>query len=176
MKHVGGRTFFYKMLHHPIQPMAKHLHDHVILNLLTSSYPNINPIGNYVGSVVEMHSNSHPNNTVAALRAAVVYEISNFPITILIIACSQFQQRLQAVIAASDGWVNGVIHCVRSHRYRSLTYKNCAICIACSCLKADDVFFSNTYRTLYKYIKEGCSFLCMQSGTIFHLLIKYLSL
>lgn len=83
--------------------MAKNVHDHVALNLLKPISPDINPMCYYVWEVFYTDYNSYQHNTVATLRAAVVYAMANIPNIHVIVAYSQFRRRVDAVIAAGGG-------------------------------------------------------------------------
>lgn len=84
--------------------MAKNFHVYVILGLLSHSSRKINPMDYHLWGVVKNDINSHPYNAVTALSAAVVYVIANVPNTYLIIACSQYLQCVETVIAAGGGF------------------------------------------------------------------------
>lgn len=115
--------------------MSKNFLNLVILRLLSPNSPYINPVCYYVWSVVERDSICHSQYIVTFHYAAFVYVIANVPNTDLIIACSQFWQVIEAVIAAggsSNEWCHPL--CIYSPD-RTLKCKICSISSTCSCLK-----------------------------------------
>lgn len=67
------------------------------------SSPDINLVDYFVWGMVETDSSRYPHNTVAAVRAAIVYAMANIPNTHLIIACSLLKQHAEDVIGPDGG-------------------------------------------------------------------------
>lgn len=62
-------------------------------------------MGFYVWSVVDRDSNRHPQNTVAALTAALYMKWQTFPTSVSLLPALDFDSvRAEAIIAADDGF------------------------------------------------------------------------
>ena len=75
------------------------------LNIWIPNSPDLNPVDYYVRSVVEKEVNEHLHNTKDSLKAAIVQVMSDINKEQLIRDFNRFQPRIEAIIAASNGFI-----------------------------------------------------------------------
>lgn len=85
--------------------MATHLHDHITPNLWPPNSPDLNPLDYYTWGIVEREANRHPHTTIGSVKAAISRVMSDIPQDHVIRACQRFRSRIEAVIAATGGYI-----------------------------------------------------------------------
>ena len=84
--------------------MSENLHNHITPNMWPLS-PDLNPLDYYVWGVVERETNKHPHITPDSLRAAITIRVMTH-MDHLIRACKRFRQRIEAIIAGEDDFID----------------------------------------------------------------------
>ena len=85
--------------------LAQNLHDHVTPNMWPPSSPDLNPMDYYVWGVVEKETNKRPHSTKESLKATILHVMGILQEEPLILACSRFRNRLEAVIEAEGVFI-----------------------------------------------------------------------